>query len=329
MRTAAASANPAARFLRDAFRQGARVFWDFFKIAFPLVLAARALDVWFDFTAMLGGVLAPLMAFANLPGEAGIVWAAAMLINVYAAMLLAAGLWDSLALSGAQATVLAVMMLIAHSLPVELRIAQKAGAKMPAMFAIRFFGALFLGAALSLIYEYGGWLQEPAALLLAAPEAAEFSWKAWFLAQLQNWIVIFCVVLLLVALIRLMKITRAERAVLRFAAPPLRLMGIGERAALLTVTGMTLGLSYGGALLIAEAKNGNLEKRDILCAFALLSLCHSVIEDTLALMLLGAHISGVLFARVLFAAAFTAFFARAIRASSEKTLTRFFIAAAR
>jgi hypothetical protein len=40
---------------------------------------------------------------------------------------------------------------------------------------------------------------------------------------------------------------------------------------------------------------------DVLYAMSLLGLCHSLIEDTLLMLLLGGHLSGILWARLAFA----------------------------
>lgn len=314
-------------FVRDCVGDGARIFWRFFILAFPIVVAVRVLDLWFDFTARAGVLLSPLMALVGLPGDAGVVWATAIFVNVYSGLILTAELWDVLALTGAQATVLSVIMLIAHSLPVEVRIAQKAGVRAPITLLARLGGALVLGALLSWIYRYGGWLQEPAVLLMSSPSSAVLDWAAWLWQQGRNWFLIFVALTALLMLIRIMKITHAERLLFRLLSPLLRHTGIGERATTLTMIGMTLGLSYGGALLIGEAKNGNIPGRDILCAFLLLGLCHSVIEDTPIMALIGGDISGVLLARVIFAVVIMALFARLINKVSDASLHRYFLIA--
>jgi len=78
-------------------------------------------------------------------------------------------------------------------------------------------------------------------------------------------------------------------------------MGIGKEATTITLVGITLGLSFGGGLLIKEAHAGHVSKKDIFTSLALLGFCHSLIEDTLLVLLLGAHLSGVLWLRLLFA----------------------------
>ena len=87
----------------------------------------------------------------------------------------------------------------------------------------------------------------------------------------------------------------------RLLEPVLALLGMGRAAAPVTIIGMTLGLSYGGGLIIQEAQSGRLSKRDVFCSIALMGLCHSLIEDSLLMMVLGGHVSGVFWGRLLFA----------------------------
>lgn len=83
--------------------------------------------------------------------------------------------------------------------------------------------------------------------------------------------------------------------------PVLRMLGIGKSAANVAVIGTVLGLTFGAGLLIKEAESGTLSKRDIFLTVGFLGLCHSLIEDTTLVMLLGADLSGVLWARLIFA----------------------------
>jgi hypothetical protein len=63
---------------------------------------------------------------------------------------------------------------------------------------------------------------------------------------------------------------------------------------------MTLGLSYGGALIIQEARSGQLSSQDVFFSLALMGLCHGIVEDTLVMMVLGGHLSGILWGRIVF-----------------------------
>ena len=313
-----------AAVIAECIRESARIYWVLLRIALPLLIIIRLLDEHVNFIAVVGDLLSPLMSLVGLPGQAGIVWAAALLMQLYAALLLLVSLWAELNLSVAQATTLALMILVAHSLPIELRIAQRAGAAWWVMLLMRVGGALIFGALLNGVYIAGDWLQSPAVLhFVPLPPAP--GWGAWFIGQAQNWAGVYVLIVALLVVIRILKATHAERLLIWLLSPLLRWMGIGQRAVTATMVGMTLGLSYGGGILIAESRRGDIERRDMLCALALLGLCHSVIEDTLLMMLINAHWSGVLIARVIFSFVFMMFFARLIKSMPQPLLTKFFL----
>jgi spore maturation protein SpmB len=102
------------------------------------------------------------------------------------------------------------------------------------------------------------------------------------------------------ALLKILEKIGIIKLMTKLLEPVLKLLGMGREAAPLTIIGMTLGIGYGGALLIREAQSGAVSKRDIFAAFVMLGLCHSLFEDTLVMMLLGGHVSGVLWGRLLF-----------------------------
>ena len=86
--------------------------------------------------------------------------------------------------------------------------------------------------------------------------------------------------------------------------PVLEAIGIGKNAATLTVIGLSMGITYGGGLMIHEVKSGSISKRDVFASLTLMGLSHALIEDTLLMMLLGAHLSGTLWARLIFSLLF-------------------------
>ena len=85
--------------------------------------------------------------------------------------------------------------------------------------------------------------------------------------------------------------------------PLLRATGIGRNAANITVIGVTLGLTFGAGLLLRDIRSGTLSRRDVWLAIGFLGLAHSLIEDTLLILLIGADLSGILWARLVFAIA--------------------------
>jgi hypothetical protein len=291
------------RVAREILAETVRVSWILFKIMIPVVIAVKVLQE-LGAIQYIGWALSPLMTFVGLPGSMGIVWATAMLTNLYGGI----GAFSSLAseahLTVAQVTILTSMMLTAHALPVELRVAQKAGTRAVVMGLLRFGGALLLGGLLNLIYSQTHLLQyESTSIWPAAPTNASLS--AWGLGQLLNLVRIFVIVLILMTFMRLLRRLKVLDWIERMLAPVLRMLGMTPAATDITVVGMVLGLAYGGGLIIGHANSGRIGKQDIFFSLALMGFCHSLIEDTLLMAALGGHLSGILLVRILFALACT------------------------
>lgn len=303
----------------DLLRQALKISWDLFKIMVPISIAVRVLQL-LGVVAVLGDLLSPVMAVVGLPGEMGLVWATAMTANIYGGLAVFASVGAGLDLTVAQISVLATMILVAHTMPIELRIAQKAGPRLRFMGTLRFAGALLLGFLLHRIYSFGGYLQHPARWSLIKP--ADPTWSGWLVGQAWNLGRIFLIILALLVLMRLLKWMGVTDLLGRMLQPALRLLGMSAQAAPLTIIGMTLGISFGGGLIIQEARSGRLSKRDVFYSLALMGLAHSLIEDTLLMAAIGGHWSGILVGRVVFALVVVFGLVRLLSLVSDKTFDR-------
>lgn len=284
--------------LRELFGNALRTSLMLFKIIIPISIVTRLL-LQLSAIDYLGTLLGPIMELVGLPGQMGLVWATAMIINIYAGMVVFTSLAPGLDLTVAQVSVLGSMILVAHSLPVETLIARKAGTRLRAAILIRLFGALLLGWILHISYQLTGTLQQTN-LALWNPPAVDPTWSAWLMAELRNMLIIFLIILTLMAFLMIMKKLKISDLMTRLLAPVLKMLGMSREAAPVTIIGMTLGLSYGGALIIQEAQSGRMSKHDLFIAVALMGLCHSIFEDTLLMMVLGAHLSAIFWGRLLF-----------------------------
>ena len=87
------------------------------------------------------------------------------------------------------------------------------------------------------------------------------------------------------------------------ASPVTRILGLPQAGNLPLLAGTFLGISYGAAIIIDAGRNGSLNSDEIYLINLFLVICHSLVEDTIIWMALGAYIVPVQIARF-FAALF-------------------------
>ncbi|RRJ85400.1 hypothetical protein D0544_01165 [Aestuariirhabdus litorea] len=283
----------------------------------PAVVLVKLLDS-LGATQWLGKLLSPLMSLVGLPAEMGLVWAAAILTNLYTAMVVFYELSAGHSLSVAQVSVLGLLILVAHSLPTEGAVAKLVGVRWRITLVLRLGGAFLLAVLVHQLYRLGDWQQQPAQMLWR-PASSDPGLAAWILDQLLLFATILLVISALMSLLRLLRWLGIERLMHWLLAPLLRVLQVGREATNVTIIGITLGLSFGAGLLVAEARSGQISKRDMVLTICFLGLAHSLIEDTLLVLLLGADLYAILWARFAFAVLVMALIARLWRATPPRT----------
>lgn len=284
--------------LKQIFFNSIKTCKELLVIIIPISIITRFLDL-FGFIEHIGIALSPVMSIVGLPGSMGIVWATCMITNMYAGIIVFAALAPEAGLTIAQVTVLSTMILVAHSLPIEIRISQKAGPRLRFIAPLRIFGALLIGFLLNQSYKAFNYLQEPNQALWT-PAAKDSSWMGWAKGELTNFVWIFLIIFTLLLSMKILDKIGVIDLLKKMLEPVLRVLGMSSAALPITMIGMTLGIGYGGGLIIQEAKNGSMTKFDIFYSLALMSLCHSLVEDTLLMVVIGGHISGIIWGRILF-----------------------------
>jgi spore maturation protein SpmB len=269
-----------------------------YQILIPFVFIIKILEVSgaIQFTAK---VLEPLMSLVGLTPELGLVFVTAFLINIYAALVLFVNILPGIEVSVAEITILTTMILVAHNLPIECAICKAAGISIIYTASLRLISAFVLGFILKLIYFNFGFLTETFQTFFKVQPPPENTWH-WFLDQFKTLVYIFFLVCLMATVLEVLKIIGVERLFEKVFMPPLRLFGIQKEAMNIIIVGMFIGIQFGGGMLIREVRKGNIDKQSLFLSVSLLNLLHAMIEDTILMFLVGGHISGILFARVIF-----------------------------
>lgn len=275
------------------------LYVELLKVMVPVMVLVR-LAVELGAIIHVSKLIAPIMGWVGLPGEMGFVWVTAMIVNIYAGAAALLTILPECPLTIAQATILGAMILIAHSLPIEQRIAQKAGASLLFTLLLRLAAAMVYGKMLSAIYSGVAEFQQPAQVFFLALTPPAQDWLSWTVSSIKSLWSIFLIIFVLLLGLRLLEIFRITPVLAKALSPILSFMGISEKATSMTVTGALLGISYGGALIIQEVRSGYLTEKDIFLSLSFMCLCHGLIEDTLFVMAFGGHYSGLLIGRFIF-----------------------------
>lgn len=150
-------------------------------------------------------------------------------------------------------------------------------------------------------------------------------WTAYFLGLGETMVWMLVILLVLSFCLEILRLTGLLALMMKALSPLLRLAGIRGEAEHLTAIGLFLGISYGAGFLIREAQSGTISPRQVFLSCVFMGFAHSVIEDTLVVMSLGADVYSVLAGRLVFAVAATAVIAALLhRLSDELFFTRMF-----
>lgn len=292
--------------------------WELIRITIPVAIITKILQE-LGLIGYLSMVLEPVMQLIGLPGSLGLVWATAMLTNLYGGIAVFAALAPELGLTGAQITVLCSAMLIAHSLPIELTVSKRAGASLLPITVLRLVGAVVYAFILNrLCLAFGLW-QEKATLLFKTTTGSADIWQ-WGLGLLQNMGLIVVVIFCIIICMRILKALGILTLLEKILAPVLPFFGMSRQAAPITVVGMLMGIGYGGALIIRETAQGKISREEVFNSMALLALCHGLVEDTLLMAAIGGKFGGILWGRIVFALIVTFILVRVLRALAAKRL---------
>ena len=296
------------------------IYWELARIIIPVTIATEILSR-LGLIKAVAPALAPVMALFGLPPELGLPWLTGMLVGIWAAVPMVFVLLPLGALSTADITVFSALLLFAHALPIEQKIIQRAGPGLIVTTLLRVGGGMLYAFLLHHVLQATGWLAGPMQPAWI-PMAADGGWPGFFIGLAKAMAMMLAMLLALSFGMEALRVTGVMAWLMRLLAPVLRLAGIRGEAAELTSVGLFLGISYGGGLLIREARSGRVSPRQVFISCAFMGFAHSVIEDTAIVMSVGANIWGVLAGRVAFAIAATALIAAILRAIPDERFLR-------
>lgn len=285
-------------FLKNSLKKSLNITLFLIKVTVPISLIIKILSD-FGLIKIIAGFFSPVMKIVGLSGELGIVWITAMLTNIYGGLITLFNFSNSVDFSVKEITIVATMILIAHSLFPETRILMEIGGKGEKVVGLRIISAIVIGAIMNIIYSSLGLYNEIAKFKFI-PKNTDSSYLGFFISQSKNYLNVFIIIFALLILMEVLKKIGLISLINKMLKPLLKPLGIGEDAITVNLVSLTLGISYGAALFVDEIKTGKINKQDLINSIYLMSLCHALIEDTLLMLSIGAKISGIIVIRVIF-----------------------------
>ena len=273
---------------KDIVKNIFEITYELFRIMIPTLIIVKILQE-LGFVDILNNLLSPLMFLVGLPEEIGIVVTTTILTSPYTGLAVLAGLPLENGLTSAQASVLGLLILFAHSLPIEALICRRAGVRIRATIFVRLILGFLFCVMLHQFLNATNLLSSQATIIIPFSEPSSILLD-WVFNQIKTLFIIFIIIVLIVILIEIFKYIGIQRLIELSLKPFLNLIGVGERASTIAVVGVTLGIGFGGGLLIQEVKSGKIKYKDVFGVITLIGMLHSVIEDTGLVSLMGANI---------------------------------------
>ena len=279
------------------------VSFELFKIMIPTLILVKVAEIY-GLVAVLTNLFAPLMTVMGLPAEMALAITTTMLTNPYAGIIVLASTPGIEQLTVAQTTILASFILFTHSVIIEAAISRQAGLSAGATIIIRILSGILFCTLLNSVFSTFELFGQTAVLNLPEMSTAP-TLKQWIIDQIKGLVFIQFVIIILITFLEILRLLGIEKIIRICLSPFLKILNIGQSASTIVVVGLTLGLGFGGGLMIKDVKQGIVAPRSAVGALIFINLFHPLIEDTTILLLIGPSLFTILVIRGLFVFALT------------------------
>lgn len=267
------------------------------KIMIPISLAVRLLQ-HMGVIEWCAQWLNPVFQYIGLPGASAIAFLTGASVTTYACL----AVMLSMALTLREATILSIMVLICHALPMECAVVKKVGSKPFRMAVIRIVGAFLAAIYLNMVLPvmdtpFGG---AAANAVTESMTVIGVLWE-WLQSSLKLSVMIIAIIYSLMVVQQVMENFNIMVKLVRPLEPIMVFFGLPRHSAYLWLVGNVLGISYGSAMMIEMEDNGLITKEEANEVNYHLVMNHSMLEDTMVFASAGVSAVWILSTRILFA----------------------------
>ncbi len=236
--------------------------------------------------------LTPVFSKFGLPGEASLAYVSGFFVNCYSAI----AVITTLNMDFRSITILAVMVLCAHNIPMETAVQKKTGTSAIRMIMVRTLSSLFLGWFLHRIMPGEAMLTVTGTIEKQVLEFWPLMGK-WALDTIKIAVPMVLLVFSLTVIQRLLAEFGVIRYIAHFLKPVMIFFGLPPKTAFLWIVANTLGLAYGAAVMIDEVDAGKISVKDVDLLNHHISVSHSNVEDILLFTAIGGLLPWMLLSR--------------------------------
>ena len=252
------------------------------KILVPISLLTSLL-AWSGWINRLDFILAPAMGVIGLPPVAALPLIAGLLTGPYGAIAAMA----PLPLTINHMTLIAIFLLISHNLIQEGVIQNQSGLSFLKATLIRLIASVTAVMVAS-------WFMGPETAAGALTDT-RVTTQAPFYSMLKSWSIdtlvlaakILVIIIALMIILEVMKNYNLVGRIVGLMAPVLKVFGLGKQTGFMWLTAALFGLTYGAAVIVAEAREGYLSKDELEHLHLSIGINHSMIEDPALFIPLG------------------------------------------
>jgi len=272
--------------LKYGLKIGMTKGWMGFAWMLKILVPISFLTAIIEFSGCINEIdflLKPGMNLLNLPPMAALPLIVGMLTGIYGGI----ASIIVLPLSENEMTLIAIFLLISHNLIQEGMIQGKSGLnpvkatlfRLTASIVTVYIASLFLGSEPTFPANKSASVSmDPTFLIML---------KTWFTATLYLSVKIFAIIMVLMILLEMMKIFNWIHHIVKMINPLLKTMGLNRRVGILWLTATVFGLAYGGAVIVEEAKQGDITRKELEKLHLSIGINHSMVEDPALFLSLG------------------------------------------
>ena len=290
------------------FRNSLKTALWIIRIIIPVSFIVTLLD-FYGIIEWISAYTAPLFQLIGLQGNAAVVYFSSLFLPLYAPIAIIA----TLPLTLREITILALMCLITHNLPIECAVQRRSGTPFWQTLVIRLTFSILGGILLNLILPTELNLHNIVETQYIASQESSFTTETQNIASLQSHLLTWLantlslcikIILIITALMYgqyLLKRYCIINKIARPLAPLMRLCGLQPDSAFLWLVAQIVGLTYGAGIMAQEIEESGADHEELHRINLHICVNHSLIEDTTIFCMLGVAWYFLVIPRLIFA----------------------------